>query len=637
YFNDDDNTDDFLSTEFSDEKFAKHLKGTGVHDLEDARRNVRDLLSIHGPQTLTSARVIARILQGIPSPRFPADVWGKCRRFWRADITVNFNDLLKIANEELIHGVDFGQIDLTRGETPADIKDKCLQLCSDYLSGNWKQQTVDTIEVRRISGGLTNQIYYCGITSPSKESVGVPQEVAVRLYESHHFDKDNSRLSDVVVGQLVSDNKLGPKVYGFFEGGQIQAYYKHRIFSVEEQKNPKLVTELFKKLAQIHAMDVPLERTIHTRDLDVWYESVQRNFEKNDYFNDLNLETLKKYDIKVEKDFIKDLIQRSKSPMVFIHHDFRSANIMVLEDNSKSSNLSDGQIVLCDFDESNYGYRGQDFGSLIVEWNRTLSDFQKLPVFPDDSTLLPLIDIYITESERIFGAQYSDDKINSREQILKEVKIFTLLTALLMTLFCLKDEKTGTFLSMDRNVIAVSHLMFIIQAIRQSAKHLLQQISEDMFDINMNELLEKLRYFSRLTTRYLQKQEESQEGETSPEPEVLHQRLDIVSVDQNQDIAPGDQRQDIALEDKKPVEVLTESATNGSPAPALTEEDVKRLKKKKQREDWRRRSREYRKRQKLQEMQDFRRYQRLLKGGKSRQSKGSPKKKDRRSRSRSPR
>ncbi|CAG2173678.1 unnamed protein product [Oppiella nova] len=42
YFNDDDNTDDFLSTEFSDEKFAKHLKGTGVHDLEDARRNVRE-------------------------------------------------------------------------------------------------------------------------------------------------------------------------------------------------------------------------------------------------------------------------------------------------------------------------------------------------------------------------------------------------------------------------------------------------------------------------------------------------------------------------------------------------------------------------------------------------------------------
>ena len=38
-------------------------------------------------------------------------------------------------------------------------QEKCLKLCQDYLSGNWNRQTMDTIEVRRVSGGLTNQLY----------------------------------------------------------------------------------------------------------------------------------------------------------------------------------------------------------------------------------------------------------------------------------------------------------------------------------------------------------------------------------------------------------------------------------------------------------------------------------------------
>jgi len=127
---------------------------------------------------------------------------------------------------------DLEDLNPIRGETPVDIRERCLQLCRDYLSGNWRQQTVDTIDVRRVSGGMTNQMYYCGITCPSKEhqSVGVPQEVAVRLYGPKYFNNSdcdgNERLTDVIVSVMVSQNNLGPKVYALFDGGQIQAYYK---------------------------------------------------------------------------------------------------------------------------------------------------------------------------------------------------------------------------------------------------------------------------------------------------------------------------------------------------------------------------------------------------------------------------
>ena len=120
---------------------------------------------------------------------------------------------------------------MVRGETPEGIEERCLQLCKDYLSGNWLQQTVDTIQFRRIMG-FSNELYYCGIGEPS-HTAGVPQEVAIKLYGKKWCNNLNSdgndritdmcseRLSDVVVALMVSESNLGPKVYGVFPEGQI--------------------------------------------------------------------------------------------------------------------------------------------------------------------------------------------------------------------------------------------------------------------------------------------------------------------------------------------------------------------------------------------------------------------------------
>ena len=134
------------------------------------------------------------------------------------------------ADNPSVEETDWTKVKLERGKTPDDIKQKCFQLCRDYLASNWLNVTIDEIEVKRISGGLTNQLYYCGIDEQKRLSeTKVPQEVAIRLYSSKHFG-DNERLSDTVIALLVSQNKLGPKIYGLFEGGQIQKYYKVYIF-----------------------------------------------------------------------------------------------------------------------------------------------------------------------------------------------------------------------------------------------------------------------------------------------------------------------------------------------------------------------------------------------------------------------
>ncbi|XP_054157317.1 choline kinase A2-like [Oppia nitens] len=350
---------------------------------------------------------------------------------------------------------DFGlnNMDLYRGDTPTDINDQCLQLCKDYLSGEWIQQTVDTITIKRITGGLTNQLYYCGINEPNPTSK-VPQEVVIRFYGKKHIknSSDNyERLSDVIIDLMVSENQLGPKVYAIFEHGQIIKYYKHRQFKIAEQSNPKLVDEVFRKLARIHAMDVPIKRTNTRLDrIDEWYRfAFEGNFDIKAIFEANNCQTLLNADIKSEIDFIKDVIVKADSPIVFNHCDYRSSNLLVTE----SADKTDGPIVVCDFEYGSYGFRGFDFKSLIQEWGRKPFDYSVDGLPLEDSVLRPLVEIYVNECEKIFGKQFTANEINSVDHIINEINLLHLFSLLFLTIFFIKmdledksDIKTNPFL-----------------------------------------------------------------------------------------------------------------------------------------------------------------------------------------------
>ena len=125
------------------------------------------------------------------------------------------------------------------GKTPDDIKDKCLILCQDYLSGVWLTQTIDNITVERLTGGMLNQLYYVSIDSVTNGNNGqveevsdVPTEVAIKLtqkkplLEESESEEKERLLGELVVNLMVSENGLGPKIYGVFDGGVIQKYYR---------------------------------------------------------------------------------------------------------------------------------------------------------------------------------------------------------------------------------------------------------------------------------------------------------------------------------------------------------------------------------------------------------------------------
>ena len=177
------------------------------------------------------------------------------------------------------------------------------------------------------------------------------------------------------------------------------------------------------------------------------YKEVFEAFPINEFIKEYNCETLQKYDLMTEIDWIKGVIERVKSPLVFTHLDYRSSNIMICEPND--------ELVVCDYDVSGYGYRGNDFVALMTEWGRKQFEVRSIEGIPLESQFKPMIEIYIEECERIYGKSYSQNEINSVDHILKEVKTFLLLSFLFGTIFCLKNDENSKTFPLSRQLIMV--------------------------------------------------------------------------------------------------------------------------------------------------------------------------------------
>lgn len=73
-----------------------------LQDWEDqVRKEVRHFLSLW-PEQQFSGRAVARIFHGIGSPCFPAQVYGRDRRFWRKYLHLSFHALMHLATEEIL-------------------------------------------------------------------------------------------------------------------------------------------------------------------------------------------------------------------------------------------------------------------------------------------------------------------------------------------------------------------------------------------------------------------------------------------------------------------------------------------------------------------------------------------------------
>ena len=205
-------------------------------------------------------------------------------------------------------------------------------------------------------------------------------------------------------------------------------------------------------------MEVPIKRS----NTDWLFTRTENSFQK--VFKDPNFrkeleefkcKSLLENDIKPEIDWCRALIEKvSANAIVMIHNDFRSSNLMITE--------PDEEVVPCDFEYACYGYRGHDFVNLYREWGREQWDFKPdSMVLANEETFGPVLQIYIEESERIRGKEWSSNPTNTVQHLFEEIRIHILYTNLLGIMFMVdKNEHTENFFPMPKKVCLVSVVLF---------------------------------------------------------------------------------------------------------------------------------------------------------------------------------
>ena len=388
---------------------------------------------------------------------------------------------------------------LVRGEAIHDIEQQCLNLCQTYIGGQWLKATdpMKDIIVKRISGGFTNQLYHIhlNVDVEQKQKINKPEidddnevmDVAIKLYQEKHiknYDKESSeRLNDTIILTIMSHTGLGPKVYGIFNNGFIQKFYKvsllisyhknlriskifkdlifflstfyfkHEQFRDKHQQNPKLLNDLARLAARINNLNVPINKTNNLlfQEMKNMLKTAYKINQIEQLSVELNCKTLQKRDVRLELQEQIDRITQMNIPIVFCHNDFRGNNILVTEPHSK--------ILACDLEYCGYGSRGFDLASFLMEWGKK-DLFHQVHQLPNDDVISTFAGLYITECDKLVTG-YSQQSVNSLEAHVREVKLMTLMNFLFfISIIAKQTESIVSSLEFDlkKNIMFVENV-----------------------------------------------------------------------------------------------------------------------------------------------------------------------------------
>ncbi|XP_054724032.1 choline/ethanolamine kinase-like isoform X2 [Uloborus diversus] len=322
------------------------------------------------------------------------------------------------------------------------MRDQAYQICRDYLSGSWKSISSNDMVFRSISGGMSNLLYYCSLPETHTPLVGEPRQVLMRMYGQIHEGAE-AKVTESVIFMMLSERKLGPKLYGIFPGGRLEEYIPARALICDELKDPELSATIARKLAKVHTLNVPINKE------PTWLFEKMENWVKFAK-NDVRIECIKddvrvlasqllSQDFEGEFSWLKSVLTKVKSPVLFCHNDLQEGNILVPE----RADSGEDKIVFIDFEYCSYNFRGFDLANHFCEWCFDYS-LPEYPHFLSKPSEYPSVDQQLNFIRSYL--QNLDDKsedVDCEEHILKEVSLFILASHFLWTLWSVVNAQNS--------------------------------------------------------------------------------------------------------------------------------------------------------------------------------------------------
>ncbi|KAM5225056.1 choline kinase alpha isoform 2-T2 [Hipposideros larvatus] len=302
--------------------------------------------------------------------------------------------------------------------------------CKEFLPGAWRSLREDQFHISVIRGGLSNMLFQCSLPDTMATIGDEPRKVLLRLYGAILKMGAEAMVLESVMFAILAERSLGPKLYGIFPQGRLEQFIPSRRLDTEELSVPDISAEIAEKMATFHGMKMPFNK--EPKWLFGTMEKYLNQVLRIKFTGETRMKQLHRflsYNLPLELENLRSLLESTPSPVVFCHNDCQEGNILLLEGKEDS----DGQkLMLIDFEYSSYNYRGFDIGNHFCEWMYDYN-YEKYPFFranilkyPTKKQQLHFISNYLAAFPNEFENLSSEEKAIIEEEMLVEINRFAL-------------------------------------------------------------------------------------------------------------------------------------------------------------------------------------------------------------------
>ncbi|XP_063638581.1 choline kinase alpha isoform X4 [Pan troglodytes] len=339
-------------------------------------------------------------------------------------------------------------------------------------------------------------LFQCSLPDTTATLGDEPRKVLLRLYGAILQMGAEAMVLESVMFAILAERSLGPKLYGIFPQGRLEQFIPSRRLDTEELSLPDISAEIAEKMATFHGMKMPFNK--EPKWLFGTMEKYLKEVLRIKFTEESRIKKLHKllsYNLPLELENLRSLLESTPSPVVFCHNDCQEGNILLLEGRENSEKQ---KLMLIDFEYSSYNYssyspapsaspdgnrsgvlgtqpffllqsgslqayglphcvhclmsyfRGFDIGNHFCEWMYDYS-YEKYPFFranirkyPTKKQQLHFISSYLPAFQNDFENLSTEEKSIIKEEMLLEVNRFALASHFLWGLWSIVQAKISS-------------------------------------------------------------------------------------------------------------------------------------------------------------------------------------------------